>query len=391
MHFQRCIGDTYYLERQEEIDALASELQGIPRVALDTEADSLHHYREKVCLIQISFQGRHIVVDPLVGADLSRLLDTLAQRLLVLHGADYDLRLLKRCYGFVASEIFDTMLAAQLLGYKQLSLSSVVERTCGVVLSKHGQKADWSRRPLPANLIEYATNDTRHLLCLADQLARELKLKGRLAWHREACRRLVESAAACGNAAHRHGDWKVKGWHTLQPGRAHAILYELWQWREHEAQTADLPPFKILRNEVLVELARWVNDHGLKEELPQLPRNIRGGRLERLLRALVKGYQSHPSSWPRLVAPSKKTRYTTSQEVLARLRAIRDKRALELGIEPSVLCSNSVLQLLADRQPTSRDDLMNWGELSQWQVEVLADEFLLALQEMSPTGKTSEL
>ncbi len=383
MHLQRCVGETYYLEHQDDIDALATELDRVPRVALDTEADSLHHYREKVCLIQLSFGGRHVVVDPLGGADLSRLLNTLSTRLLVLHGADYDLRLLKRCYGFVAHEIFDTMLAAQLLGYDQLGLSSVVERTCGVVLSKHGQKADWSRRPLPQTLIEYATNDTRHLLCVADQLGQELERKGRLEWHREACRRLVSAAARCTNGNQRNGDWKIKGWHTLPPGRAHAILFELWTWREHEAQVADLPPFKIMRNEILIELARWTHDHGLIEPFPNLPRNIRGPRLERLQHALAKGYHAPSSLWPRLPAPTKGTKRVLPRNRISALRAVRDQRAQQLGIEAAVLCPNALLYALAEKPPASREELIERGELSQWQIEALGEEFILVLRTMS--------
>lgn len=385
MQIHRCDGPTLYCDSQEKVDALIEELKDVSRVALDTEADSLHHYYEKVCLIQLSFCGRHVLVDPLSAVDLSGLLELLANKVLVIHGADYDLRMLRRCYGFVAGEIFDTMLAAQLLGYKQLGLAALTERHCGVVLSKHGQKADWSKRPLTPALIEYATNDTRHLLCIAERLTEELKAKGRLAWHQEECRRLVAAVALCREGHVRNGDWRVKGWHTLPAGRAHAILRELWKWREDEAEAADLPPFKIARSETLVELARWFDEHGTTSELPELPRNIRGGRLARLRQAAARALSLPRSEWPQRESAKNGRVRSHDKELFSRLREIRDAKAVELGLEGALLCPAAVLHHLADAKPKSLEELRAMNALSNWQIEILGEEFVATLAECAPS------
>mgnify|MGYP001077099340 CR=1 FL=1 len=148
-----------------------------PEIALDTEADSLHHYFEKVCLIQLAAGEESAIVDPLCGMDLSALLALLTCKPLILHGADYDLRMMRLTFGFLPEgEVFDTMLAARLLGYEEFGLASLVERFFGVRLSKGGQKSDWSRRPLSESQLRYAGDDTRYLLPLAARLREEMRL-----------------------------------------------------------------------------------------------------------------------------------------------------------------------------------------------------------------------
>src|SRR5437879_115099 len=160
-------------------------------VAVDTEADSLHAYPEKVCLIQISTASGDELIDPLAQVDLDPLLDALSGHELIMHGADYDLRLLIRHHRFVPSSIFDTMLAARLLGLSQFSLGHLVEKYLGVKLEKGAQKANWALRPLTEKMERYARNDTHHLKPLADKLRDELQAKSRLAWHAESCARLI--------------------------------------------------------------------------------------------------------------------------------------------------------------------------------------------------------
>ena len=156
------------INNAESLARLTDALLGVRRVGLDTEADSLHHYFEKVCLIQLSFSGTNYIIDPLAGFSLSGFLEVLAQKELVLQGADYDLRMLKRSYEFrPLAPVFDTMLAAQALGYEKIGLAVLVERSCGVLLSKEGQKADWSRRPLSEKLLRYASDDTKYLEAVA--------------------------------------------------------------------------------------------------------------------------------------------------------------------------------------------------------------------------------
>ena len=176
---------------------------------------------------------------------LDPLLDALNAHELIMHGADYDLRLLRKHHEFVPSAIFDTMLAARLLGERQFGLGSLVEKLLGVKLDKGSQKADWARRPLTERMEIYARNDTHYLKPLADKLKLELQQKGRLAWHQESCARLIAETSQP-PVVDADSAWRIKGSSRL--GRpALAVLRELWQWREQEAVAANRPPFFILR------------------------------------------------------------------------------------------------------------------------------------------------
>ena len=233
------------IETDEKLAAWLPKLRAAKWVALDTEADSLHAYPEKVCLIQISTADGDRLVDPLAKINLDPLLDALNAHELIMHGADYDLRLLRKHHEFTPSAIFDTMLAARLVGEWQFGLSSLVEKFLGVKLDKGSQKADWARRPLTEKMEIYARNDTHYLQPLADKLKLELQRKDRLAWHQESCARLI---AECSQPPVVDGDsvWRIKGSsHLSRP--AFAVLRELWHWRENEAVAANRPPFFISR------------------------------------------------------------------------------------------------------------------------------------------------
>src|SRR3954451_13776229 len=158
------------IQTDAELSELLPKLETVDRVAVDTEADSLHCYFEKLCLVQISVPGHDYLVDPLSQVDLAPLATALTPKELVLQGADFDLRLLRRTLGFVATRVFDTVIAARLLGIRSFSLAALVERYFGVTLAKGSHKANWARRPLPHHMAEYAMNDTHYLLPLAEKL-----------------------------------------------------------------------------------------------------------------------------------------------------------------------------------------------------------------------------
>jgi ribonuclease D len=187
-----------YVREPAAMESLVRHIGTAERVALDTEADSLHNYFEKVCLIQLSLEGEHYLVDPLSGLDLSGFSKALAEKPLILHGGDYDLRMLRAAMGFrPRGEVFDTMIAAQLLGIEQIGLAALIERCFDIMMEKEGQKSeqksDWSRRPLSEKQLSYAINDTRFLEQLAEHLIRDLGERGRIDWHKESCRAMVES------------------------------------------------------------------------------------------------------------------------------------------------------------------------------------------------------
>src|SRR5215471_1229580 len=254
---------TNIIASNARLPELLKKIDVADRVALDTEADSLHSYREKLCLIQISVSSAVIpgcvershetasniglgdsstspgmtvqsvgdfIVDPLSNLDVEPLRQALEPKEIVLHGADYDLRMLRRGLNFVAHKIFDTTIAARLLGIREFSLAALVKRHFGLELPKGSQKANWAKRPLPARMAEYAINDVHYLLPLAEGLEAELDRYQRRDWLRQSCQRAIEQAAV---ARVRNQDelWRVRGSGALR-GRAAAVLRALWRWRE---------------------------------------------------------------------------------------------------------------------------------------------------------------
>ncbi|HET7623933.1 MAG TPA: ribonuclease D, partial [Verrucomicrobiae bacterium] len=241
------------IDTDQKLTEFLTQLKTAAWIAVDTEADSLHAYPEKVCLIQISTTAGDELVDPLSGIDLDPFLDAIGGHELIMHGADYDLRLLERHHKFIPAAIFDTMLAARLLGERQFGYSNLVEKFLGVKLEKGPQKANWALRPLTDRMETYARNDTHFLRSLEGKLRTELESKHRLAWHQESCARLIFE---CTQPREPDPDsvWRVKGSHLL--GRAAlAILRELWQWRETEAIGGNRPPFFVMSHETLVAIA----------------------------------------------------------------------------------------------------------------------------------------
>lgn len=365
-----------------QFDLVIPQLEKFDRIALDTEADSLHHYYEKVCLLQVSVPGLNALIDPLAELDLTPFLDVLAKKELVIQGADYDLRMMKRDYNFSASRIFDTMLAAQLLGYERFSYAALVEKHLGVVLSKHGQKADWSQRPLPEKLITYAAADTHYLLEVADRLEDELKTAGRLEWLHECGVRLLDYVSEGMRTPDPERQWRVKGWHTLKPGRGWAFLRELWRWRDSEAQRLDYPPFKVMRNELLVELATWAQNGFRQPESPKLPRNIYGRRRREMEEALEAARTMEPSLFPRPLASPRRSVPPLDDQAVNALKEVRDQYAKDLGIDPGFLLPSGTIAAIAAAKPNSVDAAQSAGELYNWQTSLMGEAIVESLQKV---------
>lgn len=233
---------------------LVARLRDEPVVAFDTESNSFHVYRERVCLLQVSTRAADYVVDPL-AVDPEPLGKVLCDgRETVLHGADYDVRCLRREWGWRLPRLFDTMAAARRLGREGLGLSHLVERQFGVRLSKDFQRADWGRRPIPADLLTYAAADTHYLLPIYDALSQELAARG-LA---EEARKEFERIAS---VEPREKVFDPEGWRRLKGAReldpaGKAVLRALWIAREERARADDRPPFKVLAEQAMLELAR---------------------------------------------------------------------------------------------------------------------------------------
>ena len=344
------------IDTEEKLAAWLPKLRAAKWVALDTEADSLHAYPEKVCLIQISTADGDRLIDPLAKTHLDPLLDALNAHELIMHGADYDLRLLRKHHEFTPSAIFDTMLAARLVGEWQFGLSSLVEKYLGVKLDKGSQKADWARRPLTEKMEIYARNDTHYLQPLADKLKIELQRRNRLAWHQESCARLI---AECSQPPVVDGDfvWRIKGSSHLNRPEL-AVLRELWHWREREATAANRPPFFILNHEMLSEVASAATENQPVEDL--LPLRMSPRRRGALLEAVRSGLAVPAGQQPEIIRHKFDRPNEAERRRYAELAGRRDAHARKLGVDATLIASKSTLGDLARDWNRHAPELMNW-------------------------------
>ena len=342
------------IQTQAALADLAARIAGTGRVGVDTEADSLHCYHEKVCLVQVGLPGADELVDPLAGLDLAPLLDALAGAGMVMHGADFDLRMLYRLGLDTPSGVFDTMIAARLAGAGRYGYAALVAEHFGVALPKGQQKANWARRPLGPALARYARNDTRYLLPLAERLERRLAELGRLEWLEQTCRRAVEAARVT-RERDPETEWRVRGSHTLGP-RARAVLRALWHWRDDEARRADRPPFHVLSNAGLVDAAQRL-DRGDEAT----PRHLHGTRLARFSRAADEALALDRERWPQRPPARARPRLAKSQEKrLAALRRRRDETAAELAIDAELIAPRAALERIAGDGGDAGDGLLPW-------------------------------
>jgi ribonuclease D len=329
-------------------------------------------------LLQLSSDRETALVDPLMVADLDPVGRLLAAPDLeiILHDADYDLRILHRDYGYTARNIWDTRVAAQLSGEAAFGLGSLLERHFGIRLSKQLQRADWSLRPLTAEMIAYAAADTAYLPSLRDLLAERLTSQGRLHWAEEEFRRL-EGVRWAPRAAEGEEFLALKGARLLRPQQL-AVLRALWEWRDTRARELDRAPFRIAGNEVLVALARecptGLESLSRVSEVPPSIARRHGAEFVDVVRAA----RALPEDqWPRLERRRRERPDPELEERVARLKALRGERAPGVGLDPGLVCANAVLAAIARLRPQSAADLDAVPDLRRWQREVLGDAAIL--------------
>jgi len=374
------MSDYIYIDSADPLHLLVERMAGCSRIAIDTEADSLYHYYEKVCLIQITVEEETYILDPLAGLDFTDFFKVLTEKTIILHSADYDLRLLRASYGFFpAADVFDTMLAARILGHAKLGLSALVEKYFGITLSKHGQKYNWSLRPLPEDKLVYAGNDTRYLPSIADSMHKELSQLGRLDWHREACADLVAATGMDRPQKNPDSIWRIKGLKGLSRQEL-SFVRSIWYWRDNEAKQADLPPFKVLGNSQLLQLSLWAHSHpGIPlARGPKLPRNCKGDRLQALKTKINEARNLRECDWPQL-KPARKTtghRFVPLSEketnLLNSMRQHSSMIAARLKLDPSVLVSRASLESILRARAVTVEDIRAHGKITRYQAELLA-------------------
>ena len=330
------------------------------RCCLDTEADSLHHFREKVCLLQVACAGHFALVDPLAISDMTPLLDLLNLGELWFHGADYDLTLLQRTYGWKPLKMRDTQIAARLVGHRHFGLAALVKDMVGIELSKASQKADWSRRPLPDVMLRYAVDDVRYLLFIADRLLGELRAQNREEWFVESCLDLQADVAER-LVAPKEEPWRVQGSGRLQP-RGLAFLREAWIWRESIAEERDLPCFRVMSNKQMLAYAEDF-ERGVEVSAPAGWRP----RWKKAFSEVIKEALALPMGEcpPRMKRP--KSRFGEEERALVdRLCGARDQVANGLEIESSLLGSRGTLEQVVAAKSAE-------GLMMGWQKELMKE------------------
>jgi ribonuclease D len=370
-----------YLDTPRQVELFLDDISGVREIALDTEGASFHRFIDRIYLLQITTRERSAVIDPIpIGAParLGEMLEDPGIEV-VLHDADYDLRLLHQDYGWHARNIFDTRIAAQLLGIKSFGLAALLEGFFGVKLDKKHQRADWSLRPLTQGMLDYAAQDTRYLLDLRDELRSRLEKLGRLEWAREEFERLEGTKWELDDDSQNFV--RIKGARDLTR-RELALLRELVPWRDSVAREIDRATFRVMGTEVLLDIARTApRDAKQLALLKGMPRGIveRGGAA--ILSAVRRGLDVAEEHLPKFPRAAKWEREEDFEAKVSKLKTVRDAAATRLSLDPGVLCSRERLEAIVRKKPARVKDLEDVPGLRRWQIAEMGEEFVSALMQ----------
>jgi ribonuclease D len=379
-----------YLDTAATVDAFFGGIAETPILALDTEGASFHRFVDRIYLLQLSTREKTAIVDPIpIGrpSGLGRLLEDPKVQI-VFHDADYDLRLLHQDYGWHARNIFDTRIAAQLLGLRAFGLAALLERYFGVKLDKKHQRADWSMRPLPQGMLDYAAQDTIHLLELRDRLHAELERAGRWDWAREEFG-LLEGTRWPDEEADA-AFMRIKGARDLTR-RELAILRELVPWRDSVARQLDRATFRVVGNEQLLDASRAKPaTRDALVAIKGMPRGMIESRGDEILAAVQRGLAVAEADLPRYPKTARWDRDPDFDARTSALKTVRDAAAERLDLDPGVLCARDRLEAVARKNPSTRAEVEAISDLRRWQVAVLGEDFLKALAPHRKAAQRSE-
>lgn len=379
-----------YLDTDADVTRFVEAI-GRPReLAIDTEGASFHRFVDRIYLIQLSTRDHHAIIDPLPVGKLPELGSLLEdpQVEVVFHDADYDLRLLHQDYGWHVRNIFDTRVSAQLLGITAFGLGALLERSFGLKLDKKYQRADWSLRPLTPGMLDYAAQDTLHLLGLRDEMKRELEKKGRWSWATEEFQRL--EGTRWDHEEPGSAFLRVKGARDLTR-RELAILRELVAWRDAVALQLDRATFRVVANDVLLEIARTVPSNA--EALGAI-KGMPRGMVERMagdvLDAVKVGLAVPDAELPRFPRSARWDKDPDFDAKVAKLKYVRDDAAKRLALDPGVLCSRERMETIARALPRSTAELEGIPGLRKWQIGEMGDQFITALAGFKASAKSND-
>lgn len=377
-NFHGQAGTCEIITTTERLAEVADILSRQSEIAVDLEMDSLHHYREKVCLLQVSTREQNWLLDPLALPTLAPLAAPLAnpQIVVVMHGSDYDIRSLHRDFGIEVTNLFDTMIAARFLGIGEFGLAALLKARFGIELDKKYQKADWSKRPLSREMCAYASADTSDLLPLYDQFREELVQKGRLEWLEEEGRIVCQA-----RVSEKDGPLFLycKGANKLR-GHSLAILEELLQLRDRQSELLDRPPFKVLSADTLIDVAenrpRSLHDLSLFKGMTpgQIQRHGAG-----ILSAVERGLATPDADLPRFPRGTRKEVLERVKERLKNLKSWRERSSRELGLDPGMLAPNWLLEAVADCGSGVKEELDAIPGMREWQKQLFGEEMVRIL------------
>jgi len=374
-------GETFsfeWIETLPHLEGAARILGQAEIIGVDLEADSMHHYFEKVCLLQVATDSASFIMDPLALRDLSALHPVFSNPRIrkVFHGADFDIRSLYRDFRIEVENLFDTQLACKFLGFRETGLESLLRSRFHVELNKKYQRADWSQRPLSPEMLEYAAMDGRYLIPLARMLEKELEEKSRFSWVEEECQFLSKVRFA--PPSHNPLYLRVKGAFRLDP-RSLAILEALLKFRETQARKSDLPPFKVLGNESLLELA---TQKPLRLEEFETGKTLSRKQIDRygthLVREIHRAMAIPDEALPVYPREAKPDLPSAVRKRVKALKAWRDLRAKSLGMEPGILLNNALILDLAFKNPQSIKELEEIPGLKKWRQDHFGRDILAA-------------
>lgn len=354
--------ETILIDQNQSLEKVVRAVKRVDEIAIDTEADSMHAYPEKVCLLQIRSGESSWLIDPLADIDCMPLLDVLKNKSLIFHAADYDLRLLYKRYGFRPTRIFDTMWAARMVGHERFGLEFLVKNYFDIQLEKGPQTANWGIRPLTPAMAQYALNDVFHLKSLATLLRKELSKLKRLAWVEEIGERVIEQACLPEEDVS-DTVWRIKGAQKLTR-RGLAFLKAIWNWRESEAIRSNRPPFFILSHDLVTSMAAKAASQENWTSL--IPRRMAARRRRALEKAVRDADRIKPEDFPHRLYKPRFRATDREKDRSEAIKKVRDKAAEKLKLDPSIIASKATLMRLGLEESDAKSELM------QWQREVLA-------------------
>ncbi len=371
-----------YITSAGALEEAAKKMSLAPLVAVDLEADSMYHFEEKVCLLQMATEKSCFIIDPLALPDLSCLEPVFSNAAIVkiFHGADYDVRSLHRDFGFCIENLFDTELACRFLGYPRSSLEAVLKKHFNATLDKKYQKKDWSIRPLPEEMIAYAADDVRYLADLYRKLTAALIEKDRLKWAMETCEDLCLVRSGENNESDRPLFMNIKGAGRLDP-RSLAVLENMALFRQNAAKKKDRPPYKVISNTALLEIAQKKPDN--------TSRLYRSGILskkqcqmygESIVKAISSALEIPEEALPVYQKTKKRPSSPATVRRIEALKKWRTRKADQLEIDPAMLINNSAIQKIAVEAPQNIPALQSIGVLRRWQVETFGEQWIDAVK-----------